>query len=60
MEVKLRGIHGGWRENHENGGENGEGDERKVRENEMKREKGEVGECVKMKLGFLFNEVDFG
>ena len=38
----------------------GEREERKVRENEMKREKGEVGECVKMKLGFLFNEVDFG
>ena len=38
----------------------GEREERKVRENEMKREKGEVGECVKMKLEFLFNEVDFG
>ena len=37
--VKTWGIHGEWRFGREFGGENGEGDERKVRENEMKREK---------------------
>ena len=30
--------------------------ERKMRE----ERESEVGACVKMKLGFLFNEVDFG
>ena len=39
-----------------NGRENGEGDERKVRENEMKREK----DMSQMKLVRVLNEVSLG